>query len=135
MEIGSPFEEKEYILSCDAELEPEKQRKLIYTNLTVSQDALLDDIQSEVTEGGYRLNTGKVNLMAIHLGLKKMVNFFDKNGNAVNLERDQTKRAGLPEVGRPWNENALNWIPKYERMCVSERIKAGVNLDEDDSKN
>lgn len=135
MEIGSPFEEKTYILSCDEKKEPEKQRKLVYTHLTVAQDAMLDDLQSEVTSNGYMLNTGKVNLMALHLGLKKMLNFFDKKGNPIILERDQTKANNLPGVGRPWKENALDYIPKYERLCISERIKAGVDLDEEEVKN
>lgn len=135
MEIGSPFDEQTYILECDKNKPKEKQRSVIYGYLTVSQDALLDDMQSEVIDGGFRLNTGKVNLMALNLGLKKMVNFFDNKGNQITLERDQTKKNILPVVGRPWKEEALQWIPKYERLCISERIKAGANLDEEEVKN
>lgn len=133
MENGSPFDEKTYTLSCD--VDKENPRKVIYSALSVSQDALLDDLQSEVTETGFKLNTGKVNLMALHLGLKKMENFFDREGNQIKLERDQNKANNLPGVGRPWKENALNYIPKYERLCIAERIKAGTDLSEEEAKN
>lgn len=135
METGSPFDEQTYILSCDEKKEKSKRRSVTYTGLTVGQDAMLDNLQSEVTEKGFMLNTGDVNLMALHLGMKKMVNFFDHKGNVVKLKRDQAKRNNLPGVGRPWEEKALNWIPKFERLCISERIKAGVNLDEIELKN
>lgn len=135
MEIGSPFDDFEYICHKDIDKAPEKQRKLIGRHLTVRQHALLGDIGSEMSNKGYILNTGTSNLMCFHLGLVKMVNFFDREGKAIVLKRDETKPESLPVVGRPWEEDALDYIPPLDFLRFASKIKNGEDIDEAEAKN
>jgi len=125
----------EYVCKCDRELPAAEQTVFELGYLTVEQDAFLDDALGFVTDAGYSVNVGKTNLIALHLGLKSIRNFFDENGEQIILKRDETKKSSLPGVGRPWKESILAKIPKPERLEIADAIKAGGKLDEEERKN
>jgi hypothetical protein len=136
MEIASPFDNFEYVLIPDEGKEPDKQRKLKGRYLTVREQATIADISSAYTRQGDRtLNTGTSNLMAVHFGLLEMINFKDRNGNPIKLERNQSSNDLLPNGEKPLNETMLEYIPPVDFMVFAAKIRNGGDLEEAEAKN
>ena len=136
MEIASPFDDFTYIIEADIEKPADKQRRLVGRYPKVRERAVLDDMRSQRgPDGGANLNIGSTNLIAVHMCLLKMENFFDKNGTQIILKRDDSQLAALPGNVKPWNETALEYIPEVDFMKFASKIKEGGNLDEAELKN
>jgi hypothetical protein len=134
MEIASPFDNFTYVLDQDKNKEPDKQRKLIGRYLSVREQAIIQDIESEIGFEGRKLNTGSCNLMAVHFGLEKMIGFTDRNGKQIELKREE-EGSKLLNGKYPLNEIALEYIPPLDFMRFAVKIRNGGNLDEAESKN
>ena len=135
MEIASPFDDFIHIIEADKDKPIDKQRRLTGRYPTVREKAVLSDMRSQLADGGYALNTGSTNLMAVHLCISKMENFFDRKGNQIILERDINSNEFLPNGKKPWNEAAFDYIPEIDFLRFAIKIKDGGNLDEAELKN
>lgn len=136
MKAVSPKTTYEYVPKCDRELPPDEQTVAVFSHLTIEQEAYLDDRTGSLdADGGYQITMGSQNLLALHMGLKELRNFHDPDGNLVELQRDQNKKANLPEVGRPWKTSQLSFIEKSVRQEFAEVIRKGGEIEEEDRKN
>jgi len=136
MKAISPNGTFNFIDPSERNNKPEDQTTFVCSYLSVEQESLLDDNMGYQGPEGYNLTIGKSNLLALHMGLKEILNFPDENGNPVELKRDETKFSkALPGVGRPWQMDILDRIPKETRDNVANAIKAGARLDEAETKN
>lgn len=129
---GSTFD---YIDEIDKDLPVDEQTVFICKYLTTAQRQILDDAIGYQTDEGLVLTLGTSNLLAIHLGLAEIRNFHDAQGNPVELKRDKKAAKRLPGVGRPWDLEVIDLIPKDVLDRVAKAIKNGGELDEDEAKN
>ena len=126
----------DYIDEVDDDL-PENEKTIFVCNyLKSAQREKMDDAIGITTDDGFVVTAGKSNALAIHMGLKEIKNFFDDEGNPVELKRDQSKgKNSLPGVGRPWTMESLDRIPKEVRDRLSKAIKQADELTEAETKN
>lgn len=136
MKAVNPKGTFEYIDEIDDDLPQEEKTIFILGYLDVAQREKLDDAIGITTDDGFVVTAGKSNTLALHLGLREIKNFFDDDGNPVELKRDQTKGKNLlPGVGRPWTIGSLDRIPKDVRDRVAKAIKKEDDITEDEAKN
>ena len=70
------------------------------------------------------------------MGLRELKQFADEKGEPLVLKRDETKRKNaLPGVGRPWQMDTIDRIPKEIRDEVAGIIINGGDLTEEETKN
>ena len=129
----SPQDTFEYVCKKDRDLPKEEQTVFVLAYLDLDQEADLDDKLGAVTDAGYQVNIGSTTLLALHYGLREVRNL-DVKGAPVVLERDQAKKQLRGGV-RPWKHAGLSKIPKSARTELSEVIRAGGELSEDERKN
>ena len=136
MKAISPNQTFKYIMKSERELPPEEQTVFHCNLLSAEQEALVDDNTGVSTKDGYQLTIGTSNLLALHLGLFKIENMADADGNPFQLKRDETKaKDTLPKVGRPWLMSCIDRIPREARDEVAVAIKTGGELEDETVKN
>jgi len=135
MKAVNPRSTFEYVLRSERDLPKSEQTIFVCSFLTVEQEAKLEDCSGYQSENGYVLTIGSSNLMALHLGLKEIINMPDADGNTPVLKRDETYRKDyLPGVGRPWKINVLEQIESDARAEIAIAIKRGASITADEAK-
>jgi len=134
MKAVSPKQDYEYILKAERELPREEQTIFTLSHLSAAQEQFLSDKQGYQTDEGFVFTLGTSNIIALHLGLKKVVNFLNENGGEVEIERDE-KKAYLPGKVRPIKLEFFDKLAKDDRDEVANVIKNGGELKDAELKN
>lgn len=117
----------DYVLEADKELPESEQTICVCSYLTIEQ---VESLQNRSQE-----NFGTTLLSILHMGLKDIKNFFDDKGEPIKMERDQSKKADVPGVGRPWKSSCLEFISEADRIELAGAIRNAQNLSEEEVKN
>jgi len=124
-----------YIAECDRDLPESEQTIFKIRQLTVEQEAHIEDELGRVNQGGeFAINLGTQALLALNLGLADVENLVDDSGQAITMERDETKRY-LPGKIRPWKNDSLSKIPRAVRNEVAQYIINNGKISGETEKN
>lgn len=128
--------ERHYIPECDKGLPKGKQSVIVITDLTLEEHALLTDSLGQVRQNGdFAVNLGSQGLLAWDLGVAGIDNFQDEDGNAITLQRDETKRYISNTKKRPWKRDILGRVPMDVISEVSTVVMNGPELTKEEKKN
>jgi len=123
------FSEFDYICLADRK-EPEKDQTIfVLTNLTVEQEAYIDDN----VQGENGLKYGTVILDVLNMGLKQVKNFKDGN-KEIKFKRDE-KGMKYPGEMTPWKSEFLFKIPVKSRREISAKIRSLGIIEDEEAKN
>jgi len=123
-----------YVCQEDRKSPKEEQVTFVYQQLNAKAENLIDDATGYTEAGRSHITLGKTNSLALNIWLIEIKNLFDENGKEVKLERDETKPFIMDGI-RPIKDEVLDKIPPLVRFEVSQAIKHGVELTEEETKN
>ena len=126
------FSEYDFVCPEDENEPVEEQAVFTICNLTVEQDAFLDD----TIQGDVGLKFGSNILHVLNMGLKKIKWTAKIKGKSVEMkfERDP-KGMSYPGNATPWKSKHLQQIPLRIRRIVAAKIRSLGELEEAEVKN
>jgi len=133
MKAVSPRQVTRFVPSCDKKLPADEQTVFVIKPLSVEEELILDDAQWRTdAEGKRSFSFSSRLLMALHLGVISVENFFDKDGNAIVIDREEFKDDfGVNRI----EDEFLQQIPKKIRDEVSLFVVDGTTPTEKQRKN
>ena len=122
----SPKSSYAYVCKAEQEISPELQTTFHLKQLTVSEQASVDDAFGKYVGGDMQVMTGTQHLTALRVGILSVDNLKDSAGATVNVTRTD---AGFV------SDEFLEKLPKDVRSELARAIIAGARLTETEAQN
>lgn len=120
-----------FSLPCDKDIPENERVKFHIGPITIGDENIIRD-KSFVRDGeNYRFSFAQKRYWALQLGLKKIDNLKDVQGNAVDLPRAPGNETG----GALIPDSFLERIPEEYRNYIADRIIATFEIDLETAKN